>query len=189
MIMRVISGKYKGRNIISPSHGQVRPTTDLVKGSMFSILSSRGLVEGTDWLDLFCGTGGIGIEAISRGAASCVFVDMDTSNASVNLNKIGLNCRLVCAEFRRALRLLKDSRFDVIFCDPPYKSGYGEIALSLVLKYGILKSGGIIIIEHSSENSLIKIPENCIIDTRVFGATALDLISRGDDDCDFCGNV
>lgn len=187
--MRVISGKYKGRNIISPSHGEVRPTTDLVKGSLFSVLSSRGMVDGTKWLDLFCGTGGVGIEALSRGAASCVFVDADTSNAEVNLNRIGIKARLVRAEFRRALRLLRAEKFDVVFCDPPYKSGYGEIALGLLLKYGMVEDGGVIIIEHNTQNDLINLPENCIIDKRVFGITTLEFIRRGDDESGSRGNV
>ena len=87
------------------------------------------------------------------------------------------------------MRLIKDGKFDVIFCDPPYKSGYGEIALGLALKYDILKPGGVIIIEHSSENDLINIPENCIIDKRIFGATALSFVSRGGDDGSVCGDV
>lgn len=177
--MRVISGKYKGRNIISPSHGEVRPTTDLVKGSLFSVLSSRGKIRGTKWLDLFCGTGGVGIEALSRGAQSCVFVDADTTNAEVNLNKIGIDARLVRAEFRRALRLLRENKFDVVFCDPPYKSGYGEIALELLLKYGMVEDDGVIIIEHNTQNDLINLPKNCIIDKKIFGITTLEIITRG----------
>lgn len=187
--MRVISGKYKGRNILSPSHGEVRPTTDLVKGSLFSILSSRGAIEGADFLDLFSGTGSIGIEALSRGAASCVFVDRDTSNTKANLDKMNITARVVCAEFRRALRLLRGEKFDVIYCDPPYKSGFADIACELVLKYDLLKPNGIIIIEHNTENDLINLGGNYIIDKRVFGVTTLEFISRGKGESDICRDI
>ncbi len=187
--MRIITGKYKGRNIISPSHGEVRPTTDLVRESLFSILGSKGLIADKSYLDLFCGTGAVGIEALSRGAASCVFVDRDTSNVSVNLDKMKISARTVCAEFRRALRLLRNEKFDVIFCDPPYKSGYCEIAIELIFKYDILTPSGMIISEHNSANDLINVPKNCIIDKRIFGVTALEFITRGKSEGDICGNV
>lgn len=186
--MRVISGKYKGRNILSP-HGEVRPTSDMVKGSLFSILESKNLVDGAECLDLFCGSGALGIEALSRGAESCVFVDSDTSNAVANLDKLKIKSRLIKSDFRRALRLLRNEKFDMIFCDPPYKSGYADIALELVFRYGILKDGGVIIIEHNSSNDLINAPKDCIIDRRVFGITALEIITRGDNAGNFCGDV
>lgn len=186
--MRVISGKYKGATLLSP-HGEVRPTADIAKGSIFSILTSRGLLDGARCLDIFCGSGALGIEALSRGARSCVFIDSNTDNVCANVKKLRIDARLVCADFRRALRLIRDERFDIIFCDPPYKSGYAEPALALVLKYGLLDINGLIIIEHSSSNDLIIPSETSIIDRRVFGAAALEFIKRGDDESDSCGDV
>lgn len=186
--MRVISGKYKGRNIYSP-RGEVRPTTDIVKGSLFSILENRGLVEGAEVLDVFCGTGAVGIEALSRGASSCVFVDADTDNVKRNLDIIGISARLVRADFRRALRLIRGSKFDIIFADPPYGAGYADEVLKLVLKYELIRDDGVIIIEHSSSNGLINAPKNCIIDRRVFGVAALEIITRGDNEGSISGNV
>ncbi|MCH5162539.1 MAG: 16S rRNA (guanine(966)-N(2))-methyltransferase RsmD [Clostridiales bacterium] len=186
--MRVISGKYKGRNIYSP-RGEVRPTTDIVKGSLFSILENRGLVEGAAVLDVFCGTGAVGIEALSRGADSCVFVDHNTDNVSRNLDAMGINARLVRADFRRALRLLRGSKFDIIFADPPYAAGYAEEVLKCVFKYDMIKPNGVIIIEHSSSNGLINAPENCIIERRVLGAAALEIITRGDNEGGIGGSV
>ncbi|MCM1367296.1 MAG: 16S rRNA (guanine(966)-N(2))-methyltransferase RsmD [Roseburia sp.] len=187
--MRVISGKYKGANIISP-HGEVRPTADMVKGSLFSILESKGAVKGARFLDLFCGSGAIGIEALSRGAASCVFVDMNTANVIANLDKLKIESRkLIRGDFRRALRLLRNDKFDVIFCDPPYKSGYAQVALDTLLRYGMTDGGGTIIIEHNSSNDLINVPKDCIIDRRVFGITALEIITRGDNESNIRGDV
>ena len=186
--MRVIAGQYKGAKLISP-RGEVRPTTDLVKGSLFSVLQAKGLLnDDTKCLDIFCGSGALGIEALSRGAESCVFVDADTSNVRANLNKVRLSCRTVNGDFRYALRLLKNSKFDLVFCDPPYKSGFAQETLRLLIKYGMLSDGGVAVFEHSSENDLIIDDKACIIDHRVFGAAAFDIV-RGNSESDICGNV
>ncbi len=185
--MRVIAGKYKGAKLISP-RGEVRPTTDLVKGSLFSMLEAKGLLRGAACLDLFCGSGALGIEALSRGAESCVFADMDTRNAAVNLDKLKIPCRTIRADFRKALRMLRDERFDLVFCDPPYKSGFAEEAFRLIVKYGMLGATGIAVLEHDSKNDLINVPESCIIDKRVFGVSAFDFV-RGDSESDICGNI
>lgn len=185
--MRVIAGKFKGTKLISP-RGDVRPTTDLVKGSLFSVLESKGLLQGAACLDLFCGSGALGIEALSRGASSCVFVDLDTSNAESNLFKLKQTCRTVKGDFRKSLRLLRYERFDLVFCDPPYRFGYAEEAYRLLVKYGMLTDGGIAVLEHSSEKDLTDIPSDRVIDRRVFGAAAFDLV-RGDNESDICGSV
>ncbi len=182
--MRVIAGKYKGRQIASPTKGEVRPTADKIKGSLFSILACKTDIEGARCLDVFCGTGALGIEALSRGASSCVFLDADTRNVKVNLDKIGLSCRTVRADFRVGLKRLKGEKFDIMFCDPPYAADYWEKALFLALENDLIADGGIIILEHSSENNLINVPKNCIIDHRVFGITALDIITRGECESD-----
>lgn len=185
--MRVISGKYKGAKLISPS-GQVRPTTDLVKGSLFSILANAGLPAGAECLDVFCGSGGLGIEALSRGARSCVFIDRDTANVDANLKKLGIGARSVRSDFRRAVRLLRSQRFDLVFCDPPYKTDYAEQTYMLLDKYGMLKPGGVAVLEHSSDVELQAIPKDRIIDTRTFGACAFSIV-RGVNDGNICGNV
>ncbi len=178
--MRVISGKYKGRVLASP-RGEVRPTTDLVKGSLFSVLLSKGLIADAKCLDIFCGTGALGIEALSRDAKECVFVDRNIENAKKNIEKIGVDGAIMMSrDFRSALKALSGERFDLIFCDPPYKSGYSETVLKEVFENDMLNVGGAIIIEHSSENDLINVPKNCIIDKRVFGISAMDIIIRGD---------
>ncbi len=188
--MRVISGKYKGRVLAAP-RGEVRPTTDLVKGSLFSVLMSKGLIEDARCLDIFCGTGGLGIEALSRGAKECVFVDKNIENAKKNIEKIGVqNATLLPRDFRSALKALSGKKFDLIFCDPPYKSGYCETVLKEVFENGMLNIGGAIIVEHSSENDLINIPKNCIIDRRVLGISAMEIITRGDlNESDLRGDV
>ncbi|MDE7165392.1 MAG: 16S rRNA (guanine(966)-N(2))-methyltransferase RsmD [Clostridiales bacterium] len=185
--MRVISGQYKGAKLISP-RGEVRPTTDMVKGSLFSMLQSRGLITGSVCLDVFCGSGSLGIEALSRGASSCVFVDLDTKNVNANLDKLHAASRVVQSDFRRALRILKDVKFDLVFCDPPYKTDYAEDVYKLLIKYGMLGANGIAVLEHAHDRPLKTIPSRNIIDSRVFGVSAFDLV-RGESEGDICGNV
>lgn len=185
--MRVIAGKYKGTKLVSP-HGEVRPTTDLVKGSLFSVLEHKGLLRGSACLDLFCGSGALGIEALSRGADSCVFVDINTINAAANLDKLKINARMIKSDFRRALRMLNGETFDLVFCDPPYKSGFAEETYRLLVKYGLLGKSGVAVLEHSSENNLLNVPESCIIDSRNFGAAAFEIV-RGECESDIGGNV
>lgn len=114
--MRVVAGIYGGRTLKAPRGQGVRPTADRVREALFSIL---GPLDGARVLDLFAGTGALGIEALSRGAASCVFVDVDTRPVRANLELLGID-----AEVRRgqALSALKaDDQYDLVLLDPPYR--------------------------------------------------------------------
>jgi 16S rRNA (guanine(966)-N(2))-methyltransferase RsmD len=114
--MRVVAGRYGGRTLRAPRGTDVRPTADRVREALFSIL---GPVEGHSVLDLFAGTGALGIEALSRGASSCVFVDLDTRPVQANLEALGID-----AEVRRggALSALRaGDQYDLVLLDPPYR--------------------------------------------------------------------
>lgn len=185
--MRIISGKYKGTKLLSP-HGEVRPTTDLVKGSLFSVLAAKGLIDGAKCLDLFCGSGSLGIEALSRGADSCVFVDADTTNVAGNLAKLKLRERTVRGDFRKALRSLREQRFDLVFCDPPYKTDFAEASYKLLCKYGMLGDTGLAVLEHAGGTELRGIPAECVLDSRTFGATTFTIV-RGGYEGDIRGDV
>lgn len=117
--MRVVAGALGGRRLEVPKGAGVRPTADRVREALFSIL---GDVDGARVLDLYCGTGALGIEAISRGARSAVLVDTDPALARRNVEGLGLgeSCEVIRAD---ALRFLRggDDRFEVVFCDPPYR--------------------------------------------------------------------
>jgi 16S rRNA (guanine966-N2)-methyltransferase len=118
--MRVVAGDFRGRRLVSPPAGaRIRPTSDRVREALFSIL---GDVRDARVLDLFCGTGALAIEALSRGAAEATLVDTDVRLASRNVSELGLGDR---SEVIRsdALRFLQraEERFDLAFCDPPYK--------------------------------------------------------------------
>jgi 16S rRNA (guanine966-N2)-methyltransferase len=114
--MRVVAGRYGGRTLRAPRGTEVRPTADRVREALFSIL---GPLEGQSVLDLFAGTGALGIEALSRGASSCVFVDLDTRPVRANLDALAID-----AEVRRggALGALRPGdQYDLVLLDPPYR--------------------------------------------------------------------
>jgi 16S rRNA (guanine966-N2)-methyltransferase len=117
--MRVVAGELRGHRIVAPRGAAVRPTADRVREAVFSIL---GDISGASVLDLYCGTGALGIEAISRGAASAELVDTRISMARRNVSALDLEdrCTIVRSDALRYLRR-GQSRFDLVFCDPPYK--------------------------------------------------------------------
>lgn len=119
--MRIVAGELGGRRLHSPPRrsAAVRPTSDRVREALFSIL---GDVDGARVLDLFCGTGALGIEALSRGAASATLVDTHTALARRNVSELGVGdrCEVVRSDARAFLRRER-RRFDLVFCDPPYR--------------------------------------------------------------------
>ncbi|MFV0318467.1 MAG: RsmD family RNA methyltransferase [Microthrixaceae bacterium] len=126
--MRVVAGSARGLRLRSPDSSRVRPTSDRVRESLFNSLGSRGRVEGADFVDLFAGTGALGIEALSRGAGSCVFIDADRASLDLvrhNLAHTRLEDRAELVE-ADALGLVSEggrlsgARFDVALADPPY---------------------------------------------------------------------
>lgn len=162
--MRVITGKYRGRKLNTPENYDIRPTSDKAKEALFSILTNE--IYGSRVLDLFSGTGSLGIEALSRGAEYCVFAD--ASRQSLNLVKENLeHCkveeetRVMAGDYRKILKQLGDrigdgleEAFDIILLDPPYNKGMLEPAFAIIEEGGILAPGGLIVAEHRKEEIL-----------------------------------
>ncbi len=157
--MRVISGEARGRKLKTPDSFDVRPTTDNVKESVFNILMND--VEGRKVLDLFAGTGQLGIEALSRGADSVVFVDKDPKSVSLVKENLQL-CRFSAEVFRSdAVSFLKSGRqYDLIFVDPPYDSELYDEVLPVINSFDLLTPGGIIIVESKKERILPELSGN-----------------------------
>lgn len=154
--MRVISGKAGRLKLITPEGMDVRPTTDRIKETLFNILSPY--VYGTDFLDLFAGSGGIGIEALSRGAVSCVFVDnFKESERCVRKNlettRLGDTAEFMFCDAAEAIGRLYRSgkRFDIIFMDPPYNCQWEQKVLERLKEFPVLKEDGMIIVEASAD--------------------------------------
>lgn len=155
--MRVITGSAKGRPLKTVKNRAVRPTSDRVKESLFNIIGSR--VVDADFLDLFAGSGSVGIEALSRGARTCVFVELHTAHLRVvaeNLQTTGLGARaeLIRRDARAALADLgnRGRRFDLIFVDPPYGQQLVPEVLELIDARGVLAEGGWVICEHHAKD-------------------------------------
>lgn len=152
--MRINSGRFKYRKLEIPE--SARPTTEKVKEAVFSMLI--GKVEGATVLDLFAGSGSLGLEALSRGAEFCVFNEGDRKNYKILKNNIA-NCKAdeisstYNNDFRKAL-ILANREFDIIFVDPPYREGYYGEVFELVEEYGLLADGGVIVAEHLNDNEL-----------------------------------
>lgn len=151
--MRVIAGEYKGRKLQTPSDYAIRPTSDKVKEALFSILTDR--IYDSRVLDLFSGTGNLGIEALSRGASLCVFGD--SSRESIRLIKANIaHCRaeegavVVPGDYRRTLTSTSET-FDIILLDPPYDKGLLRPCFELIRERGLLNEGGVIVAEHRKE--------------------------------------
>lgn len=155
--MRVISGKVRGLKLDTPKNDDVRPTTDRVKESLFNIINSY--IMDSKVLDLFAGTGSLGIECLSRGAKKCVFVDVSKESISIvksNIKKARVENESVVinADFKDAINRLKGSeKFDVIFMDPPYYKDMFVKALESVDNADLLDEDGIIMIEHDTKDS------------------------------------
>jgi len=133
--MRVVTGSSKGRQLKAPAGSAVRPTSALVKESVFSVVQFE--VEGARALDLFAGSGQMGIEALSRGAGSCVFVDNAKESIAAlrgNLSSAGLfkNAEVIQSDAVLFLRGYRGKPFDIVFADPPYTSGLLEKVLPLL---------------------------------------------------------
>ena len=148
--MRVITGTVRGRKLREPVGESIRPTTDMVKEAIFNIVQFD--IEGRRVLDLFAGTGQLGIEALSRGAAACTFVD--ESLESVRLVRQNLELCGFRGEVRQedaARFIARGGSYDLVFIDPPYASGLYDKILQKIYEFDILSDGGIIVCEHSRE--------------------------------------
>ena len=147
--MRVITGAARGRRLKELEGYETRPTTDRVKEGIFNIIQFD--IEGRKALDLFAGTGQLGIEALSRGAASAVFVEQRRDAAALvkdnlKITALGENARVVCGEAMAFLSSTKE-KFDLIFVDPPYAANLWENTIKTIYQFDILSNHGIIICE------------------------------------------
>ena len=153
--MRIITGKYRGLRLISPEGDSIRPTSDRIKETLFNILQKYN-IEG-DVLDLFAGSGSLGIEALSRGAERVVFADSNSDSCRLirtNLDKLKITNEAVLlqVDYLYAVKKLatEGQSFDIILADPPYNSMYEQKLLDAIAEYDILKEDGILVIEHDS---------------------------------------
>lgn len=157
--MRIITGSAKGIKLNAPRGLGTRPTTDRVKESVFNILGD--IVVDAKVLDIFAGTGNLGLEALSRGAIAAVFIDnniesINSIKANAQRTKLYEHAEIYKNDVIRALdRFVETSRsFDLIFCDPPYNQGLIHLVLEKIARNSILNPGGILVMEHSKHEKI-----------------------------------
>lgn len=178
MFMRVIAGKYKGRALIAPKGLDTRPTLDRTKETLFNILNFA--LKDAVVLDLFAGSGQLAIESLSRGARRAVLCDIDRNAVSAikaNFEKIGEIPELYFGSFKDCIRRV-DTRFDVIFVDPPYKSGYYHDVLQSIVNFNLLSERGIIACEHSSDMELSAVCGLIVYDCRKMGSVCYSFLKK-----------
>ena len=196
--MRIISGEHKGRILSSVNKAKIRPSSDKVKGSIFNVL--KGEVSGRKVLDLFAGSGNLGIEALSRGAEFATFVDSSLQSikiikknlGSLNLSKkaeiIGKDCLKVLPKLSargatpaggQASAYGRQGKFGIIFADPPYLCDFAQKVIDSVVKYDLLEKDGILVLEHHKKETF-KCPENKLfyIKAKRFGDTMVSFFIK-----------
>jgi len=182
--MRISGGEAKGRILNFPSRSTQRPTTDFLREALFNLLGSPA---DQSFLDLFAGSGSVGLEALSRQAKWAVFVEKSKILSGVireNISSCGYSekCLIIQADIESALRGLdrKKCRFDVVFADPPYNQGYIGEALQVLKEYPVLQADGILALQHSVREKLPSPPEGWFLtDQRKYGDNLLTFIRMG----------
>jgi pantetheine-phosphate adenylyltransferase len=182
--MRVIAGSAKGRRLRTVAGQSVRPTADKVKGALFNILASRFSLDGTHVLDLFAGSGALGIEALSRGAAHAVFVEQAGRAVHAlreNLQRCGFveRARVLDMSVPRALTRLaaEHARFDGVLLDPPYGQGLAAPTLRALVEARVVRAGGWVVVEHHADDALPEVPGALhLTPPRRYGKTRLTLL-------------
>ena len=183
--MRIITGRAKGLKLKTPAGFSTRPTSDRIKESLFSILS--GLVDFAELgtvLDIFAGTGALGLESISRGAHAAVFIDTATTDIirdNATRAKFIDSCKILRGDFTKILPRLsrQGAQFDLIFSDPPYATGLAQKSLNLVTQLKLLTAGGLIVIEHGADETLNLPPSLSLVREMTYGhTTAIKIFCR-----------
>lgn len=182
--MRVIAGIAKGHKLSVPSGQHIRPTADRVREALFSVLGERVLESRV--LDLFAGSGALGIEALSRGAASCIFVDSSRKSIqaiikNLEKTKFQVEAEIIKGNVESVLEQLitRAEQFDLIFLDPPYRIKLTDLKVMLerLSRESLINHDGIVVIEHSSKIDLIGIDRLINKATKKYGDTCLTFYS------------
>lgn len=178
--MKVSSGKWRGRSLLSPQGQNVRPTAGLVKEALMDMLGAR--LPGSSVLELFCGTGQLGIETLSRGAAACVFADSSPASCALtgkNLALLGQEAEVLLCDWQSAVSSLsaRGRCFDIILADPPYSSGLYEALERQIDRCGLLSPDGVLVLEHDKALTPSTLPCYEILRSRSYGRRSLLLLT------------
>jgi 16S rRNA (guanine966-N2)-methyltransferase len=181
--MRIVAGKFRGATIDAPKGLGTRPTSDRVREALFNVLEHGKPeidFEGARVLDLFAGSGALGLEALSRGARYCLFIEDDAgARAAIRRNVEALGLTGITKIWRRDATRLGPagtvSPFDLVFCDPPYGKGFGERALTAAVEGGWLKAGAVAVLEERAGLAPAWPAPFAEIDRRRYGDTEIGI--------------
>ncbi len=184
--MKIVAGKFGGRRLCTPQNKSIRPTSDKIRGALFNMLESRGALAGVHVLDAFCGTGALGIEALSRGAERCTFVDKARDSlvlARKNVDMLGLSgiSEFILRDVTKIGGMIgSEAPYTLIFLDPPYHQGLVPVVGAALIQAGFVADGGWLVceVEKSVDNLGI---EKCILDVeKTYGDTKIYLFQYDD---------
>jgi 16S rRNA (guanine966-N2)-methyltransferase len=181
--MRIVGGELRGRALASPHTNAIRPTTDRTREAVFNVLAHRfgERVQGARVLDLFAGTGALGLEALSRGASQAVFIEESVEGRGLirtNIETFGLTGRTKI--FRRDATALGEAGtmapFDLVFADPPYGKGLGERALNSAKAGSWMANRALCVVEETASAAFNPGPDFSVVDERSYGETIIRFI-------------
>ena len=183
--MRITGGEFCGRNLLVPKSDLIRPTQDRVRESLFNILAPE--IGGADFLDLFAGSGAVGLEALSRGAASATFVETSRRHVEVLNRNIAALCgarvgqAVVCADVYRWISTYAGPGFSIGFADPPYRlgeeKGYAQV-LATLAERNVIRMDGLFIAEMTAVQKAEETPGWDLLRDRVYGKTRICIWRR-----------
>ncbi|MBA4397007.1 MAG: 16S rRNA (guanine(966)-N(2))-methyltransferase RsmD [Syntrophus sp. (in: bacteria)] len=185
--MRIIGGEVRGRRLYIPRSSAVRPTADRIKEAFFNII---GLVDGKIFLDLFAGTGNMGLEALSRGVLKAAFVEnnralVDTIGKNIEICGFGGKSEVLKSDFIEAIQSLakRSDTFDILFADPPYEQGLVNRLLEHPEIGSLMARDGLFAVQHSVREAIsISEPDQLLLaDQRQYGDTILSFFKKRDD--------
>ena len=182
--MRIISGKARGTKLYTLKGENTRPTLDRVKESLFNIIQDK--IQEANFLDLFSGSGAIGLEALSRGAKKAILCDKskeacDIINENVQKTHLEENAIIYNMDFKKVLQNKINEKFDIVFLDPPYKTNFAIEAIEIIFQNNLIKENAIIIIETDDKENITNQLKNIkceINDIRKYGRAYLIFIKR-----------
>jgi 16S rRNA (guanine966-N2)-methyltransferase len=177
--LRIVGGTLRGRALKAPQGEATRPTADRARQAVFNILEHAAWsdgIEGRRVVDLFAGSGALGLEAVSRGASACLLVDraepsLAAARGNIEALGVGGRCRLLKVDATRLPRRLEsEAPFDIAFLDPPYGKGLGEMALASLRGEGWLEPGAVVVLERGADEPELQVPGFEVLDERRYGA-------------------
>ena len=180
--MKIISGKYKGRNIEGFDIEGTRPTMDRVKESLFAMI--QNYINDSIILDLFSGSGNLAFESLSNGSSFAYLVDYNRkaiNTINKNIERIGIdNTKVLNMDYKKALDYFNDNniKFDIIFIDPPYKTNYVEESLLLIDKYNLINNNGIIVCESDDLDKIVYSNSYELVKSKKYGDKYIVLLKR-----------